>query len=384
MEKKVLRVLIGVLFLAMAAGCAGKKAYVPVDVTPQVKAEGLVQKVDNFDVLLDKSDSMNDWHERASRLDIAKQTTSEMAQTIPADLKLNSALRLFGVNGIFAQEESTWLAYGMTPFKNEDFQKAMDKVGGRGYGRTPMGRALAGAGEDLKGLSGNSAIILLSDFKEVEGVDDIRPKSVMENIAKLKAVYGDGLCIYPIQVGKDPMGQKMAQQIATDAGCGFVENADNLVTPAAMASYVQKIFFGPPPPKPVAEEKPVVEMEEKPAAAEAPAVEISKLDAIYFAFDKYTLMPEAREVLKKHAEWLSKNPDKNVVIEGNCDERGTNEYNMALGQSRANSAAKYLMDLGIVKDRVSTVSYGEEHPLCKESNEKCWSKNRRTDFVLKP
>jgi len=380
MEKKVLRLLVGVLCLAMMAGCAAKKAYVPADVMSQAKAEDLVQKVDNFDVVFDKSDSMN----AANRLNIAKQTTSEMVQTIPADLKLNSALRLFGVKGFFAQEESTWLEYGMTSFKKEAFLKAVDDMGDRGYGRTPLGRGLAGAGDDLKGLSGNSAIIVVSDFEEIEGVDDIRPKSVIENIAKLKAVYGDRLCIYPIHVDKDPVGQKLAEQIVAEAGCGFVENSENLATPAAMASYVKKVFFAAGPPKPVAGEKPVVAMEEKKAAEEAPSVvEVSKLDAVYFDFDKFTLKPEAREALKKNADWLSKNTDKKVVVEGNCDERGTNEYNMALGQRRADSAAKYLKDLGIAKDRVSTVSYGKERPECKESNEECWSKNRRADVVLK-
>ena len=72
----------------------------------------------------------------------------------------------------------------------------------------PWAEALAGAGDDLKGLSGNSAIIVVSDFEEIEGVDDIRPKSVMENVAKLKAAYGDRLCIYPIQVGKNPTAQE--------------------------------------------------------------------------------------------------------------------------------------------------------------------------------
>jgi peptidoglycan-associated lipoprotein len=380
MEKKVLRLLVGVLCLAMMAGCAAKKAYVPADVMSQAKAEDLVQKVDNFDVLFDKSDSMN----AENRLNIAKQTTSEMVQTLPADLKLNSALRLFGVKGFFAQEESSWLEYGMTSFKKEGFLKAVEDMGDRGYGRTPLGRALAGAGDDLKGLSGNSAIIVVSDFEEIEGVDDIRPKSVVENVAKLKAAYGDKLCIYPIQVGKNPTAKKLAEQIALEANCGFVEHADNLTTPAAMASYVKKVFFGPAPPKLVAEEKPVVAMEEKKEAEATPAVvEVSKLDAIYFDFDKFTLKPEAREALKKNADWLSKNTDKKVVVEGNCDERGTNEYNMALGQRRADSAAKYLKDLGIKKDRVSTVSYGKERPECKESNEECWSKNRRADVVLK-
>ena len=133
MEKKVLRLLVGVLCLAMMAGCAAKKAYVPADVAAQAKAEDLVQKVDNFDVVFDKSDSMN----AENRLNIAKQTTSEMAQTIPADLKLNSALRLFGVKGFFAQEESTWLEYGMTSFKKEAFLKAVDDMGDRDMGEPP-------------------------------------------------------------------------------------------------------------------------------------------------------------------------------------------------------------------------------------------------------
>jgi peptidoglycan-associated lipoprotein len=86
--------------------------------------------------------------------------------------------------------------------------------------------------------------------------------------------------------------------------------------------------------------------------------------------------------MKKNADWLQANKDYNIRIEGNCDERGTNEYNMALGQRRADAAMKSLMSLGIGKDRISTVSFGEEKPLCMEHNEDCWSKNRRDDFVV--
>jgi peptidoglycan-associated lipoprotein len=87
--------------------------------------------------------------------------------------------------------------------------------------------------------------------------------------------------------------------------------------------------------------------------------------------------------LKQNADWLAKNKDKKVVVEGNCDERGTNEYNMALGQRRADAAAKYLKSLGVGAGRISTVSYGEDRPVCKDSNEACWSKNRRGDFIIK-
>jgi len=86
--------------------------------------------------------------------------------------------------------------------------------------------------------------------------------------------------------------------------------------------------------------------------------------------------------LEKKAAWLRANPSYNVKIEGNCDERGTNEYNLALGDRRAKAAQKFLNALGIGMNRMSTISYGEEKPACTEKNEKCWSKNRRDDFKL--
>ena len=82
------------------------------------------------------------------------------------------------------------------------------------------------------------------------------------------------------------------------------------------------------------------------------------------------------------ADFLRENPDIYITIEGHCDERGTNEYNLALGDRRAESAKSFLVDMGIEAYRISTVSYGEERPLCNESDEECWSKNRRDQFVI--
>jgi OmpA-OmpF porin, OOP family len=398
MTKNGLKWLFALLCLTMTAGCAAQKAYyTPVDVMASAKSAGLVQKVDNVDVLFDKSDSMNHWYGRGTGLEIAKQTTREMVQTIPADLKLNSGLRLFGAEGIW-EGEKTWLVYGMAAFKNDDFLKSMDKIGNRGLGLTPMGPALMAAGNDLKGAGGKSAIILVSDFEDIAGVEDmITSKSVIDAVVKLKADYGNKLCIYPIQIGDDPDAKALAEQIVAEAGCGFLENAGNLVTPAAMGAYVQKVFFGPAPPLPPAPPAPIVEDKKAPeeakpevkAEAKAPApapaaAVVTRLDSIYFDFDKYSLKPEAKEILKKNAEWLLKNQDKKIVVEGHCDERGTAEYNMALGQRRADNAAMYLVDLGVAKDRVTTISYGKERPVCMEANEQCWSKNRRGDFIVKP
>jgi len=103
---------------------------------------------------------------------------------------------------------------------------------------------------------------------------------------------------------------------------------------------------------------------------------------VYFDFDKSELKPEARETLNKKAAWLRANPEYKVRIEGNCDERGTNEYNMALGERRANAAWKYLNALGVSGNRMSTISYGEERPADPGHNEEAWAKNRRDEFKL--
>jgi peptidoglycan-associated lipoprotein len=104
---------------------------------------------------------------------------------------------------------------------------------------------------------------------------------------------------------------------------------------------------------------------------------------VYFEFDRYDLPAESRETLKSNATWLKTNPQATAEIEGHCDDRGTNEYNLALGAKRAESVKRYLIDLGIETGRLSTISYGEELPQCQEQTESCWAKNRRAHSVVK-
>ena len=118
------------------------------------------------------------------------------------------------------------------------------------------------------------------------------------------------------------------------------------------------------------------------AARKGQAPAPSPLKDIYFNYDKYDLKTEARETLKANANWLKTNASARVEIEGHADERGTNEYNLALGAKRAQAARDYLVTLGISKERLSTISYGEELSVCKEQNEGCWQKNRRAHFVI--
>lgn len=103
---------------------------------------------------------------------------------------------------------------------------------------------------------------------------------------------------------------------------------------------------------------------------------------IHFDFDKYDIREDAKPTLKAVADYLTKNNNHKVLIEGHCDERGTNEYNLALGDKRAKAAKDYLISLGVPSNRIDTISYGEEKPLCKEQNENCWAKNRRDHFII--
>lgn len=105
-------------------------------------------------------------------------------------------------------------------------------------------------------------------------------------------------------------------------------------------------------------------------------------ESVYFDFDRSIIKPEYIPVLKDKAEYLRDNPNAHVRIEGNCDERGTNEYNLALGERRANSAKKFLVSLGISPERIDTISYGEERPLALGHNKEAWAQNRRDDFVI--
>jgi peptidoglycan-associated lipoprotein len=109
---------------------------------------------------------------------------------------------------------------------------------------------------------------------------------------------------------------------------------------------------------------------------------VAGLQRIQFAFDQHTLSDQARETLAGNAAWLKANPGARVVIEGHCDERGSDEYNLALGERRALAAQNYLVSLGIAASRLSTISYGEERPLTPGQSEEAWEQNRRAEFKV--
>ena len=147
-----------------------------------------------------------------------------------------------------------------------------------------------------------------------------------------------------------------------------------------------------PEPEPVVVEEPVEVVEEPeevvvveetlpvvptgPTPGSLDDFQVNVGDRVYFDLDQYRLSADAQNILKRQAAWLSSYPDVNILVAGNCDERGTREYNLALGERRASVVKNYLVDLGVDPARVQTVSYGKERPLALGSNEDSWAQNR--------
>ena len=159
------------------------------------------------------------------------------------------------------------------------------------------------------------------------------------------------------------------------AGCGCFMQAQKGEAPppkppeekvVAAPEAKKEVPVPPAPPAPPA----------KPPAAPAPALQM-----VNFDYDKYNIRPGDAEILKKNLDWFKANSAAKVRIEGNCDERGTVEYNLALGQKRADSAKNYLTGLGVDGKRLETISYGKERPLDPGHNEAAWAKNRNAQFV---
>jgi peptidoglycan-associated lipoprotein len=144
-----------------------------------------------------------------------------------------------------------------------------------------------------------------------------------------------------------------------------------------------------PPPAAAAPAAPPAVVTAPPAPAPPPRpapsefTGIPQLRDVFFDFDKYDIKPEAARTLNANIDWLKSNASVPVLIEGHCDERGTNAYNLVLGERRAKATRDYLVARGVAADRIVTISYGEERPACAERNQACWARNRRAHFLTK-
>ncbi len=193
-----------------------------------------------------------------------------------------------------------------------------------------------------------------------------RGEAALEQMAEVRQAPAGG--VEQTTAGKDGAGDKAAAGMEAMAKAA-AEKA------AAEAAVTEKANLA----KAAAEKAAVVEKADlAKAAGEKAAYELTDIN---FDFDNFDLGDEAREVLKKHAAWLTENKGVNITVEGHCDERGTAEYNLALGERRAKAAATFLVNMGIDDKRIKTISYGEELPLDPGHDEAAWARNRRAHFV---
>ncbi len=373
---------LGLIFLSMCflliTGCATFKA---VDLNPKINSGQLVQKTNNFVVLFDKSASMNDQQGKTrsagnpTRLIYAKDTTKNMISTIP-DIPLTAGLRTFWA-------ERTDLIYGMTPLVKKDYKKEVNSIE-MVNSRTDLGKAITAAGNDLRGASGNSALIVVSDFTmspvkgDIKNKADISNEVIVDSIAKINAEYGDRLCVYTIQLGYSQSGKDLSEQIVQNVAGAYNVNATKLENPVIMAAFVEDVISGNcrryqqyvakpvekiviVPDEPVTQEKVVTAVAEK-------KVIVLAFEDIHFDFDKATLKPEAQVILKRNIQMLKDNPNAKVRIAGYTSASGTDAYNQALSERRAAAVEQYLINEGIITpSRLSTIGYGETDPAMYEA-----------------
>ena len=170
-------------------------------------------------------------------------------------------------------------------------------------------------------------------------------------------------------------GKKSDAQMQSNFTKGQMSAADKAAADKAAADAAAKAAA-----EKAAAEKAAAEKAAADAAAKAAAMKPST-NSVYFAFDSAKIDAAGEAILTAYAKWLNKNPDVKVTVEGNCDERGSKEYNLALGEERAKSVKDILVSNGVDAARVDTVSYGEERPVCTRSGEACWAQNRHADIV---
>jgi len=361
--KKLIQFMIVVFMGLLASACANKNIpapFAPTDLNAKVSSGEYVQKVDNFVVIFDDSSSMGPDRNWQNKLGQAKLVATNMNNTIPAALKVQSGLRVFGPM-TYSLAEGSPMQLGMTAYSKSAFGEAINSVVMTG-GNTPMSRPIDMTTNDLASTKGDIAVIVIGD-----GLENVGGPAA-DAAKTLKAKYKDRICIYTILIGDDPAGRATMEQVAKAGSCGFATDQDALSTPAGMASFVEKVFLKkgtkvatPAPATP--EEKKCFTVELK----------------VEFDFDKATIRPEYYKTLIEFGEFIRTYPDHTVNLEGHTDNFGTDKYNMKLSQQRADNVRAFLLKhfATIKPTQITTVAHGFKNPIAGNDTKEGRQKNRR-------
>ncbi|MBI4774103.1 MAG: OmpA family protein [Deltaproteobacteria bacterium] len=388
--------------VALFSACAGMNQHAEfqaVDLNSKLRNGDILQKVDNFAVILDASQSMTEPYQTTSKFLYAKEIASQLNQTIP-DLKMGGALTSFGaVNSPFGTRVLT--VYGLTDYVKDDLANALHSIEWSG-GLSPLSSAMDLTKETLTPAEGRLAIIIISDGKDMDG-------SPVGSATQLKEAFGNRLCIYTVAVGDDPAGRKVLEEVAAKGECGISVAADDIVEPQAMADFVERVFLGrdtdrdgvPDDADKCPDTPAGAKVDEKgcpldsdgdgvydhldqcpdtPKGARVDERGCWSLGNVLFDFGKAKIKSSAHGYLDEVAETLKNNPSLTVEIAGHTDNVGSAKYNKKLSLRRAKAVANYLNKKGISMDRLPTTGHGFSQPVASNKTKDGRAKNRRTEL----
>jgi OOP family OmpA-OmpF porin len=385
MSKRLLATVAAAILIISLVGCQTKPIgpatpFQPAAIDPQA----YVKKVDTFGIVLDASQSMAEPHKGRPKIDLAKDIVAHMNQTIPP-LDYRAGVVAFG-SGSCLDNKDAKVLYGLASYRRADLASGLDSLKCAG-GVSPMSEGINLSHTNLQaGSYGQTALIVVSDAK------DIYTGGAVENAKKLKAAMGDKLCIYPIQVGQDPGGKKLMDELAKIGGCGFAVNADEISSPNAMADYVKKVFLAPAPPKPapVAAVPAVLDSDgdgvpdsrdkcpNTPKGVKVNADGCWELKGVYFDSDKAVIKDP--RVLDEAVAIMKADPKISGEVHGHTDSTASPEYNQKLSEARAKAVRDYFIKQGIAPERIRAKGFGETRPVATNDTPEGRAQNRRVEL----
>jgi OOP family OmpA-OmpF porin len=281
--------------------------------------------------------------------------------------------------------------YGLKSYTKTEFETALKDVKDQGgTSSLPLAKAITASGIDLKSTQGSTAVILVSDGEKM----DQDPVKAAE---ALKSQFGDRLCIYTVQIGNDPGGKAILEQVAKAGGCGYSTDADRLASSANMAGFVEGIFLAKSAPKPVpmavapkpldSDNDGVTDNQDQCPntplgfAVDSKGCLASASSVVLFSFNSADITPKAYPMLNETAMIMKKNPDLNGRIDGHADSTGNEAYNIDLSERRAKAIKDFLVSKGIGPERLSTKGFGDADPVAGNDTKEGRSKNRRVEIT---
>jgi len=358
----------------LLAGCSTAVKRPDVSSGPVVPGADEMVAVDQAVVIVDSSSSM-----RVQKIREAKALAQGLFEVAP-DGDYQTGMIAFGGEG-------RRIYVFQSPYERQDW---IGRAAGIPYigGKTPLELSLETAYSMLSGVSGKTAVILISDGRPTI------PDAAMESARKIASLSSTQVCIYTIHVGNDPKGEEFLKEVASLTSCGSFRTGESLLDGAALQEFVREIFIGKKPvveqPKPVepkdSDGDGVIDDKDKcpgtPKGAKVDERGCWVIPGVTFELDKAVVRPVFYPLLDDVLLVLKENPDLKISLDGHTCDLGSEKHNQNLSEKRAKAVQSYLIDKGIEESRLTPKGFGEKDPAFPNDNETSRSKNRRVELTV--